>query len=1034
MVAVLFNPLNIFLFGLGGGFAMPLLYRLGKAWLHAGFWLALAGIVSVSGVALVTVVQTGTPIEVLTAGFAPPLSIGLRFGPQEGFFALPVGLVALLGALHLWDRLKGNYPALVLYLILVMGIDGMIMTRDLFNLFVFLEIVSIATYGLLSLERKPAAIAAGFKFIIATVIASTFFLLGTVLLYYVTGTLDIDALIAARADIVGPFGTTALLMILACLIIELKPFPANGWGLDVYETAPSGVASMISVGVSAGVFFALLKLLPLFEAQLGIIAVSGGLTFLFSNLIGCKQTRVQRLLGYSSISQMGLMVLALALLTELGAQSSIPLVVGGLFINHLLAKAGLFWLAGVLRQDDVDAPASLSGRPLLLGLLALFMVAIAGLPPFPGFWAKWELVMQLTSIGRLPWVALILAGSLLEAAYMFNWFVRSLRPVETGATGGEPSPAALLPVYCAALLLVVAGYLAAWFSGAGSPWLFTPLMVGLALYCLDRLPGRIKCVLTLLAVALVGGWLAESATGIARLFAVLLLCGSVVIASGALYREDRRPGYYPMLAILLISIPALLRSSTSLEFFFSWEIITLSSCFMIAKGRGAGPHVLTFLLFSLVSAFFLLAGFAGVASLSGTTSLSALITSGPDATIAFLLLATGFLVKAGAVGVHVWLPGAYAEADDDFTAMLSAVVSKVAMFGLLMATYLAIRSDVSLGLAHGMAWVGMLTTISGALLALKQTDFKHLLAFSSMSQIGYIVTAIALMSHLGWVTALYLVANHLLVKGILFLAVAGIIFRTGVRDFAGSGGLARATPVTFVLVAFAVLSMSGLPPLMGFGGKWLLLASMAEKGWTGLVVAGLVATFLGFLYMIRLVSGLFFGQRQPGQEAVREVPLALIVPQILLGAGIIVLSLYPKLLIDPVSAAIDPQFAATLVWEGASLYTIYGTWNPVPVMLGAVIVAAVLGAVAWLVYRGSAGRGTDSRSRLYSYYRSVLERALPPVATTFWRGVAGLVLSTAAMVRQVYTGNGQTYALTVLLYFLVLYTASMGPAGFGIGG
>ncbi|WEK50157.1 MAG: proton-conducting transporter membrane subunit [Candidatus Kaistia colombiensis] len=1032
MVELLFHPLNIFLLGLGGGFVIPLLYRLGKPWLHAGFFIALIGIVAVSGVSFAGLLQGGPTIEVLTAVGPPPLSINLRFGLWEGFFTFGVNLVALLGALHLWDRLKGNYGALLLYLILVMGIDGMVMTRDLFNLFVFLEIVSIATYGLLGLERNAAAMAAAFKYIMATVIASTLFLLGTVLLYYVTGTLNIDALIAARAEIAGPIGTTALLMVLACLIVELKPFPANGWGLDVYETAPSGIASMVSVGVSAGVFFALMKLLPLFQDQLGIIAVAGGISFLFSNLIGCKQTKVQRLLGYSSISQMGLMMLALTLLTEIGATASIPLVVGGLFVNHLLAKAGLFWLAGVLRQDDVDARTSLSGRPLLLGLLAMFMVAIAGLPPFPGFWAKWELVLQLTSAGKLPWIAVILTGSLLEAAYMFNWFVRAMRPSDARAEAG-PDTVALLPVYGIALLLVGAGYLAARLSGVASLWIFAPLLTGVVLYALDRLPGRVKNVLMLLAVALVGSWLAESATGIAWLFAVLLLAGSLVIAAASLYRDDPRPGYFPMLAILLLSIPALLRSSTSLEFFFSWEIVTLASCFLIAKGRGAGPHVLTFLLFSLLSAFFLLAGFAGIASVSGTTSLSALLTAGPDATTALVLLGIGFLIKAGAIGVHVWLPGAYSEADDDFTAMLSAVVSKVAIFGLLTGTYLAIRSDAALELAHGMAWVGMLTTIAGALMALRQTDFKRLLAYSSMSQLGYIVTAIALMSHLGWVTALYLVANHMMVKGILFLAIAGIILRTGTRQFGETGGLARAMPVTFILFLIAIVSMSGLPPLMGFGGKWLLLSAMTDKGWNFLAAAGLIATFLGFLYMIRLVAGLFFGARQPGQADVRELPVALLVPQALLVVGILVLSLYPKLLMDPVSAAIDPQFASTLVWEGMSLYTIYGYWNPTPVMIGAVVVAAILGLVAWLLYRGGVGR-SGNLARFYAYYRRVIELAMPPVATQFWDGVTDFTLATAATFRQVYTGNGQTYAMYVLFYFLAIYLASTGPAGFWIGG
>ncbi len=1030
MVAALFHPLNIFLLGLGGGFVIPLLYRLGKPWLHAGFWLALVGIVAVCAVSYAQLLQGAPSIEVLTAGSLPPVSINLRFGAWEGFATVSVGLVALLGALHLWDRLKGNYGALLLYLILVMGIDGMVMTRDLFNLFVFLEIVSIATYGLLGLERTPQAMAAAFKYIMATVIASTLFLLGTVLLYYVTGTLNIDALIAGRAQIAGPIATAALLMVLACLLIELKPFPANGWGLDVYETAPSGIASLVSVGVSAGVFFALMKLLPLFEGQLGVIAASGGISFLFSNLIGLKQTKVQRMLGYSSISQMGLMAMALALLTEVGAEASIPLVVGGLFANHLFAKPGLFWLAGVLRQDDVEARTSLAGRPLLVALLALFMVAIAGLPPFPGFWAKWELVLQLTASGKLPWVGLILIGSLLEAAYMFNWFVRALQPAEV-RSGRGPDLVALLPIYGVALLLVACGIIAARLSGIAALWIFAPLATGVVLYALDGLPGRVKNVLMLIAVALVGFWLSESTVGIARLFAAVLLPGGLVIAAAGLYRDDPRPGYYPMLATLLLSIPALLRSSNSLEFFFSWEIITLSSCFLIAKSRGAGPHVLTFLLFSLVSAFFLLAGFAGIAALNGTTDLSALLTSGQDTAIAFVLLAIGCLIKAGAVGVHVWLPGAYAEADDDFTAMLSAVVSKVAMFALLTGTYLAILSKVSLEIAHGVAWVGMLTTIAGALLALNQNDFKRLLAYSSMSQLGYIVTAIALMSHLGWVTALYLVANHMMVKGILFLAVAGIILRTGTREFGGTGGLARAMPVTFVLFTVAIISMSGLPPLMGFGGKWLLLSAMADKGWNALAIAGLIATFLGFLYMIRLITGLFLGPRAAGQQDVGELPVALLIPQALLVAGILVLSFYPKLLMDPVSAAIDPQFASTLVWEGMSLYTIYGYWNPIPVMMIAVGVAAVLGVVAWFFYRSGVHR-SGHRARFYGYYRALIARTVPPLATWFWAGVRDVALAAAASFRRVYTGDGQTYALCVLLYFLALYGVSTGLAGFWI--
>jgi formate hydrogenlyase subunit 3/multisubunit Na+/H+ antiporter MnhD subunit len=106
--------------------------------------------------------------------------------------------------------------------------------------------------------------------------------------------------------------------------------------------------------------------------------------------------------------------------------------------------------------------------------------------------------------------------------------------------------------------------------------------------------------------------------------------------------------------------------------------------------------------------------------------------------------------------------------------MLSAIVSKVPIFGLMVGTYAAILSEADLSLAHALGWIGMLTALAGAMLAVQQDDVKRMLAYSSMSQLGYIVTAIALMSHLGWVTALYLTANHLMTKGILFLVAAAI--------------------------------------------------------------------------------------------------------------------------------------------------------------------------------------------------------------------------------------------------------------------
>lgn len=1025
MVDGLVQPLNIFILGLGTGFLMPLLYRVSKRLPALAFWAALTGIAAISGICLWRILGGAPTFEIETAGIGPPLAISLRFGLAEGFFAFCVNVALLLGAVHLWSRLRESYVVQLLYLILVLGINGMIMTRDLFNLFVFLEIVSIATYGLFGLGRTPASLSAAFKYIMATVLASSFFLLGAALLYHATGTLGIDEMIVRRDQIAGPVGLTALVLVLACLIIELKPYPANGWGLDVYETAPAGVAALVSVGVSAGVFFAIFKLLPLFGAHLTLIAISAAVTFLLSNLIGLRQTNVQRMLGCSSIAQMALLLMALALLAGRGDEAVLPLVVGGLFFNHLFAKAGLFWLAGVVdraRIRDWDAP---SARPYFVFVFVALLVAIAGLPPFPGFWAKWALVLRLAENGGQVWIAIVLVGSLLEAAYLFQWFSRATgaRQRQSGAAVSQPQ---LLPSFACVTMLAIGGLLAAGLSGAASAWLFSPLAAGAALLAVDALPGRVKCTLTLIVVLVAGLWLLQDTGGINRLFAVLLLAGGLVLASAALYRDDRRPGYYPLMAVQLLSMIALLRASTSLEFFFSWEMVTLSSAFMLALTPQARSVVVQFLLFSLSSAFLLLAGLAMVAAETGTTNLSALFSVGPGAAPAFVLVALGCMVKIGVIGAHVWLPGAYARADDDLSAMLSAVTGKVAVFGLFMATYLAVRSEIDLELAQVVGWLGMLTTAIGALLALQQADMKRMLAYSSLSQTGYIVTAIALMSHLGWVTALYLVANHMMVKGILFLTAAAVIERTGLRRLEALGGLGGRMPLTFAVSLVALVSMSGLPPLAGFGGKWLLLSAMMEKGWYGPLVLGALATLFGLLYMGRFGYALFLAPRNPGEKPgendVREAPAALLVPQFVLVAGILFLSFFPKLIMEPISAAIDPHFASTLVWEGMSLDLIYGSWSPVRAMTGAVVVAFVGLAVMWLFYRRKQGDGSGQRpARFLPFYRALLAPVFGAYAERFWGAVSGAVGQAGGIARRVYTGNGQTYALHVLAYFLVLY-------------
>jgi formate hydrogenlyase subunit 3/multisubunit Na+/H+ antiporter MnhD subunit len=1043
MVGALIHPLAIYVIALGSGFLLPLLYRRGEGLASLVFMATLAAMTAIPGIGLVSLAG-GTPaLDIQTAGIAPPFAINLRFGLYEALAVFAVNLAGLLAAWHCLGELRKQSSTLLLFVIMLMGIDGMVMTRDLFNLFIFIEISSIATYALIGFERGAPVLAAGFKYIIATSLASAFFLLGTVFVYYQTGTLNIDDIVARQEFISGPVGFIALMLLLTSLLIELKPWPANGWGLDVYETAPSGIASLISVGVSAGVLFALFKLLPLFTAFVTTIMVVGGITFLVSNLIGLKQTDARRLLGYSSIGQMGLLTFALAALYQLGVQEHLPMIVGGLFLNHLLAKAGLFWLAGVVKRKHLREWSAIAGRPALLVLFGACLAALVGLPPFPGFWAKWGLVLDLATGGDYGWIALVLGGSLLEAAYLFRWFTRALRP-------GDAPPATvtagqLLPVTIAVLALTGAGYFAAHAAHATGAKLWLPLYAGALLVVFEALPARLRGMLAIITIAAGGGWLATDLAGLNRIFGFILIGGGVLTAIATLYQPAPRKGFYPLLTALLLSLATLLNATTSLEFFFSWELMTVSSYLLITLGKDAPKPALSYLLFSLASAFFLLAGFALAFATTGSIDLSTLGASGDTRNMIFSLLAAGFIIKLGALGVHVWLPGTYTEADDDVTAVLSAVVSKAAVFGLiLVAALLGVRADIGLDPAYVLGWIGMLTATFGALMAVFQEDLKRLLAYSSMGQLGYIVAGIALMSHLGWVAALYMTVNHFLYKGVLFLAAAGVIYRTQTRLMYKMGGLIKNMPVTFVAVMMAIIAMSGVPPLTGFGGKWLLFNAMMDKGWYWLAAIAFFSSAVAFLYMFRVLQTVFLGQRKLEHKDLREAPAILLAPQVLMLVVILVLSAYPKLLLDPLSAAVAPYVAGELVWDGLALQSHLGYWNAPMIMI---IVGGVWAIpliflllvsltiriqpvkqfnIVYAAERPHRPEDTHFAYRFFAHYERAIGFLVKPRATAFWSAVSEWTHTLAASMRVLYTGNGQTYALFILVFFVALYFANGG--------
>lgn len=1070
------NPLYLIALLLASAFLHPLIGRRN----------AQAGRLLVTSVLVLTVAlplhwllaldfKTMQTVVFHTAGFTAPLSINLRLGVEEALILLIINGGALLSALYAIRRPAKEWEgsSQILLMTLVLGVNGLVLGRDLFNMFVFMEISSLSLYALVASNRTGNSFEAGIKLMVAGGISSALFLLGVVFLYRITGTLNLDEMIAARHLLQGKVGITALFLIMVSILIELKPFPANGWGADVYQAVDPNVSTLIS-GTSATAFiFVLYKISPLLDIRLlNVVAISGGVTFIASQFLAYKQDSIRRMLGFSSIGQVGLLVLVVGLgglgLEPGGAggiQGSFFLILL-LAANHLFSKIGLFWMSGITGQISLTHLDRGSGdrlRGVGLGVQGILTSALAGFPPFPAFWAKFLLVTMLVAQHPYGWAMGVLIGSLLESVYLFKWFLSAIRSAEdpgnihdevippdfqqkdpvVNATSSvvKPMRGSFAPIMAAFILSAGGLFLSTLFISSSMDLdgmvLLLPLMVLIlwTIFDLMRMPFRLQVGLAFIATIGYALVFIPRLHGINLIFGLLIVIGSAVQMLPLLVRRGHHHGLVGMLLALVFSLGNLLFASSSLEFFFSWELMTITSFFLVVRGRRSAGASLRYLVFSLAGAFSILVGLSLGAGSVGAG-----------------LLGIGFLIKMGTLGFHIWLPGAYAEADDDLSTFFSSILSKAGLLMMFMFAGLFAQEVFSPGFLQGsrfavlfsgitfatvLGWLGALTAFAGAFMALFKEDIKYTLAYSSMGQVGYMLLSFALMTQLGWMNSLYLAITHAVFKGMLFVAIAGVVYRTRTRMMYQMGGLISRMPLSFFTVLIAIIAISGVPPLTGFGAKWMLYTALIEKGWYLQAAIAMFASGIAFLYLFRLIHTIFLGQLKDAHRDVKEAPLPILIPQIVGIVGILLVSMYPSVLLKPLEMAVAPYFESTIKWEGYTVLSTLGYWNGTAVMY--VTMGVFLVPLAWLlvvqrkhtqkvgqfniVYAAERPYRPETTHFGYNFfapYEKALGFLLHPGATRFYHRIVSLADVLGGTIRRLYSGNVQTYVLWIVLYFSIL--------------
>jgi formate hydrogenlyase subunit 3/multisubunit Na+/H+ antiporter MnhD subunit len=441
----------------------------GWRWLPAlGTLLALPALLA----ALTRAVLAEGALEVTLAGHAPPLGIRLR---ADGLALLMLWLVAVAGgaagAVALASHAPGSrvgarfWP---LWLLLLAGLNGLFLSADLFNVYVALELVSLAAVALVAADGEPEALRAAMRYLLLAMLASLAYLLGVALLYGTHGTLDLYAL-AGGVGAPPPDGATltALSLVTVGLLLKAAVFPLHVWLPAAHAHAPGPVSAVLSaLVVKAGVYLLYrvwlwtaagldLAALPLLLGLLGAGAV------LFGSLAALVQSQIKRVVAYSTVAQLGYLMLVFPLLADPRAAAGAWLGAGCQLFAHGLAKAAMFLAAASLVQGAGSGRLDrLAGadrtQPVALFAFGLAGVSLTGLPPSGGFLAKWLLLEAAWIQQGWGWVAVLLVGSLLAAGYVFRVLAAAFADAPAGDAAAAMRPAAPLAATLPGLLLALA--------------------------------------------------------------------------------------------------------------------------------------------------------------------------------------------------------------------------------------------------------------------------------------------------------------------------------------------------------------------------------------------------------------------------------------------------------------------------------------------------------------------------------------------------------------------------------------------------
>lgn len=429
-------------------------------------------------------------------------------------------------------------------------------------------------------------------------------------------------------------------------------------------------------------------------------------------------------------------------------------------------------------------------------------------------------------------------------------------------------------------------------------WLFTLLASGLAFLTSCLLLQQVMTSGTIIYE--LGGW--DAPWGIeyridqlnAFLLLIITAISTVVLFAAHTSIQDEIPAdrhtiFYVLYLLSLAAMLGIVATGDAFNVFVFLEISSLSAYALIALGkdRRALWASYQYLIMGTIGATFILIGIGLMYQMTGTLNMDDLAKRLPEVAqtrtifTAFAFVIVGICLKLALFPLHLWLPNAYAYAPSIVTAFFAATATKVAIYLLIRFTFSVFGLSFSfthLPLQILFVVLGLAGIFVASTAAIYQTNIKHLFAYSSIAQIGYMIVGFSASTVTGLTATLLHVFNHALMKGALFLALGAVMYRIGSTQLSQFHGLGRQMPLTMAAIVIGGLSLIGVPLTVGFVSKWYLVLAVIENGWWPVAVLILLGSLLAVVYVWRIVEVAYFKPAPAGSETIKEAPASFLIP------------------------------------------------------------------------------------------------------------------------------------------------------------